>query len=81
MATTSITFRTDEETKKAVDELAEKQRRSRSFIVNEALSAYMMQQALNHKRILDGIAAADRGEFATQEEVDAIFEKWLARCE
>ena len=50
--------------------------RTKSFLAIEALSRYLESQAWHIQDIQDGIAEADRGEFASSEEVSAVFAKY-----
>lgn len=36
----------------------------------------LIEQARFHKAVEEGLAAADRGEFASEEEVRRVFRKW-----
>lgn len=81
MATTSITFRTDETARDELDALAKAQNRPRSAVINDAVEAYISHKKWVANEIRLSIEEADRGEFATDEEVQAIFDKWLAKCE
>ena len=52
--------------------------RSKSFLTVEALEAYIEQQAWQIAEVKAGLAEADRGEFATDAEVAAVFAKYAA---
>ena len=52
--------------------------RSKTFLAVEALDAYLEQQAWQIAEIKAGLAEADRGEFATEAEVRAVFAKYGA---
>lgn len=80
MSKTTISFRTDETRKDALDTIAKQQQRDRSFLINEALDNYLDVYQWQIEHIKKGIAAADRGEFVSQEEVDAKFAELRARC-
>lgn len=80
MSKTTISFRTDETRKDALDTIAKQQQRDRSFLINEALDNYLDVYQWQVEHIKKGIAAADRGEFASQEEVDAKFAELRAQC-
>lgn len=71
-ATLSVRF--DDETKlEALDKLAASMDRSRNWIVNRAIERYIAEQAWQIAEIEAGLAEADRGEFASEEEVEAVF--------
>ncbi len=52
--------------------------RSKSYLAVEALEAYLEDQSWQIQDIEAGIAEAQRGEFATSEEVQSIFSKYGA---
>ena len=52
--------------------------RSKSFLTVEALEAYIEQQAWQIAEVTAGLAEAERGEFATDAEVAAVFAKYAA---
>jgi len=80
MTKATLSFRTDEETKTRLDSLAGARRRDRSFLINEALEQYLELSDWQEAQIRAGIEEADRGEFATEEEVEAVFAKWRNAC-
>jgi predicted transcriptional regulator len=53
--------------------LAEETQRSESEIVNEALAAYLASDRHYVEILKQRIAAAERGEFACEEKVEAFF--------
>ena len=63
----------------AIDELARKANQPRDVLVEEALRNFVHLRAWQVAKIEEGIAAADRGEFATEEELDAIEAELEAR--
>ena len=50
--------------------------RTKSFLTVEALREYLAVQAWQVQDIKDGLVEADRGEFATEEEVTNFFAKY-----
>ena len=50
--------------------------RTKSFLAVEALGAYIEQQIWQIAEVKAGIEEADRGEFATDAEMEAIFAKY-----
>ncbi|MCA3606623.1 MAG: CopG family ribbon-helix-helix protein [Methylobacterium sp.] len=73
----SVTIRLDDEAKlEALDKLAQSMDRSRNWIVNRAIDRYLAEQAWQIEKIERGIAQADRGEFASEEEVRAAFARF-----
>lgn len=61
-----------------LEDLAKSTARTKSFVTVEALSSYLATQSWQVKEITAGIADADRGDFATDDQVNAVFEKYGA---
>ncbi len=61
-----------------LEELAKATARTKSFVTVEALSSYLDAQAWQIREVTASLEAADRGEFATDEEVNAVFAKYGA---
>ena len=80
MSKTTISFRTDETRKDALDTIAKQQQRDRSFLINEALDNYLDVYQWQIEHIKKGIAELDRGEFVTHEEAKKTFSDLRARC-
>lgn len=80
MAKTTVSFRTEEEFRDRLDKLAAARQRDRSFLINEAVARYLDLQDWQEARIREGIAEAERGEFASDAEVEAVFAKWRKAC-
>jgi predicted transcriptional regulator len=76
MSTVSVSFRAQSTTVEKLDEFARNSRRDRTQLINEALDHYLYLQEQNLRKIDEGIHAADAGDFATNEEVEAEFAKW-----
>lgn len=72
----SITARIDTETRDRLDALAEATQRSKSWLVAEAVRAYVAEQAWQVEAIRQGLAAIDAGDFADPAEVEALFRKY-----
>lgn len=79
--TAAFTIRLDDEMLAKLDALAADTDRSRSWIAAKAIQDYVELNAWQIQRIKEGIAEADRGEFATDEEVEAVFNKYKAMTE
>jgi RHH-type transcriptional regulator, rel operon repressor / antitoxin RelB len=69
----ATTFEIRPDLKSQLDHLALESHRSESELANEALSLYLAQQRRIAARIQDGLAQAQRGEFVTDEEMEAFF--------
>ena len=79
--TAAFTIRLDDEMLAKLDALAADTDRSRSWIAAKAIESYVELNAWQIAKIKEGIAQADRGEFATEEEMDAIEAELQARID
>lgn len=70
----TFSVRLPEELRREVDEFAKATRRSRSFVVKEAVEAYMDDRRAYLEAIDEAIKEADKGVFISGEAVD----RWLA---
>jgi predicted transcriptional regulator len=77
--TAAFTLRLSEETLEALDRLAEKTERSRSWLATKAIEDYVALNAWQIGKIEAGIAAADRGDFASDEDVARVAGKYSAK--
>ncbi|BAZ28084.1 hypothetical protein NIES4074_05150 [Cylindrospermum sp. NIES-4074] len=77
MTKENITFRIDSSKKAALDKIAAGMKRDRSYILNEAIAAYLEMYQWQIAEIQKGITEADAGDFATDEEVKAIFARLI----
>ena len=75
-ASISISFRTGKAKIDQLDQLARQQRRDRTQLIEDAIEQYLELEKLHLARIDEGMAAANHGEFATDEEVQAEFARW-----
>jgi predicted transcriptional regulator len=73
-----LTVRVSAELQDRLDAIADAIDRPRSWvvIVNRALESFVESKAWQIEEIKRGLAEADAGEFASDAEVAAIFEKW-----
>jgi predicted transcriptional regulator len=71
-----LTVQLDEKTRAALDRLAASTGRSRNWLFNEALADYLALDAWQETKIKCGIAAADRGDFASRRDVARVREKF-----
>ena len=76
MTTEAFSVRTDPKKVRKLDKLARQQDRSRNYLVNQAIDQYLELLAWQDERIKEGISAADAGNFASDAEMDAIFNKF-----
>jgi predicted transcriptional regulator len=77
--TAAFTLRLDEATLDALDQLAEKTERSRSWVATKAIEDYVALNAWQIGKIEAGIAAADRGDFASDHDVARAVGKYSAK--
>lgn len=74
MATVTLTISAEE--KLLLDQVAHAQQRSEAELAASALRGYLNFEADQLRKIRDGIAAADLGEFASDEEIESFFAKY-----
>ena len=79
--TAAFTIRLDDEILAKLDALAADTDRSRSWIAAKAIESYVELNVWQIAKIKEGIAQADRGEFATEEELDEIEAELQARID
>lgn len=77
--TAAFTLRLDETTLEALDQLAEKTKRSRSWLATKAIEEYVALNVWQIGKIEAGIAAADRGDFASDDDVERVIGKYSAK--
>ena len=77
---TVLTLRIEAELKKQLDKLAHSTNRSKSFLAAEAIREYVAMNMWQIEEIKKGIAEADRGEFATDADVQRVVGKWTKRA-
>ncbi len=75
-----LTLRLEPRLKKQLDKLAKATQRSRSFLAAEAIREYVSLNEWQIEEIKKGIEEADRGEFATDKQVEKIMRKWTGRA-
>ncbi|MGI8913732.1 MAG: CopG family ribbon-helix-helix protein [Chloroflexota bacterium] len=76
--TTTITVRVPLGMREQLDELARATGRQRSYLAYEALRQYLEHESWQIIQIQAGIRAADAGDFATPEQVEAVRNKYGA---
>jgi predicted transcriptional regulator len=75
----AFTLRLNEATLDALDQLAEKTERSRSWLAAKAIEEYIALNAWQIGKIEAGIAAAHRGDFASDDDVARVVGKYSAK--
>jgi len=74
----SVTVDFDEVVLEALDRTAEHHGRTRADIIAEAVGDYLETQRWQIEKIEAGLAAADRGDFVSEEEIERIVGKYAA---
>lgn len=75
----TVSFRIDSDKVEALDELAESLDRDRTYLLNEAVAAYLDVQQWQMKHIRDSIKQADAGQFISHEDIKKMAAKWRRR--
>ncbi len=76
MGKDTVTFRLDTEKRDALDALAVTTDRDRSYILNEAISAYLDANEWLIGHIRKGLRQANAGRFASDAELRKAFARW-----
>ena len=79
--TETLSIRIDSETKKRLDALSVRSRRSKSFLAAEAITAFVDSQERQLGEILDGISDLDSGQSVSHEKVSKWLKTWGKRSE
>jgi predicted transcriptional regulator len=72
----TISFRVQVQKRRALDAIAQAQDRDRTYVLNEAIDAYLDVHQWQIEHIQEGIRQADAGEFASDAEAAAAFSRW-----
>ncbi|MDF5712584.1 MAG: CopG family transcriptional regulator [Rhizonema sp. NSF051] len=73
MSKENITFRLENEKRVILDAIAAGLDRDRTYVLNEAVDLYLEVYQWQIAQIKAGLAEADAGDFATEEEVESVF--------
>jgi RHH-type transcriptional regulator, rel operon repressor / antitoxin RelB len=76
MSQNIVTIRLDASKKKALDVIASGLDRDRSYIINQAIDAFLDAHHWQFGHIKEGLRQASRKEFASDAEVKSAFAKW-----
>lgn len=76
MSTKTINVRLPEALYDQIEELAKATARTKSYLAIDALTNYVQDQAWQISDIHAGIAEANAGDFATDQQVKAVFSKY-----
>ena len=73
---TTLSVRVEPEVKARLDALADATQRSRSFLAAEAIREYVEIKEWQLQEIQNGLAEADAGDFASDDELASLARKW-----
>jgi len=76
LRSTTMTIRLDSELKSRLDKLSIATRRSKSFLAAEAVREFIELNEWQIDETKAAIKEADNGDFASEQEVQAVFNKW-----
>lgn len=74
--TETLSIRIDAETKKRLDALSKRSRRSKSFLAAEAIAAYVEAEEWQLGEIQSGLAELDAEQVVSHEKVSAWLKSW-----
>lgn len=72
----SMSMRLPEEISNELAELAKATGRTKSFLAVEAVKEFIAREKWQIEKIQKGLADADQGLFAADEEINALHKKW-----
>jgi RHH-type transcriptional regulator, rel operon repressor / antitoxin RelB len=75
-----LTLRLDAKLKNQLDRLSKAMSRSRSFVAAEAIREFVALNEWQIEEIRKGIEEADRGEFASDKQVEQSLKRWTRRA-
>ncbi len=75
MRQANVSFRAEAGKVEDLDRIAEALDRDRSYVLNEAISAYLEIYRWQVEHIKEGLRQADAGEFASDQEVARAFKR------
>jgi len=78
MTARTINVRLPEALYKQIEELSKATARTKSFLAIDALTNYVQSESWQIRDIQEGIEEADAGEFASDQQVKAVFAKYGA---
>ena len=76
----TVTIRLDSELKQRLERLAGAMQRSKSFLAAQAIRDFVDLNEWQVQEIEQAVVEADRGEFASDQDVAAVFGKWGVRA-
>ena len=72
----TLSIRIDSETRRRLDALAQRSKRSKSFLAAEAIAAYVDAEAWQLEEIEAGVRDADSGRVVSHERVAKWMDSW-----
>lgn len=81
MQTAVLTLRVPAELRDRLEALAKSTQRSKAYHGAEAIREYLEHQAWQIEEIQQGLKEADAGDFASDAEVEAVFNKWSGHAD
>ena len=76
MESVPVSSRVEKAVSEKLDRLSKATARSRSFLISEAIRAYVEDQAWQIEAIEEGLKQADQGKFASSDKVRQTFAKF-----
>ena len=76
MEKVNVTVRLEKQAVEFLDTLGKSMDRDRSYLIKEAVKSYISLHKWQVEEIKKAIIEANAGDFATDEEVEAMFKKW-----
>ena len=76
MEKVNVTIRLEKDSVKFLDTLAKSYDRDRSYLIKEAVRSYISLHRWQIDEIKKAITEADAGDFASDEEMEALYAKW-----
>lgn len=73
---TTMTVRLEPELKQRLEQLAQATERSKSFLAAQAIREFVDLNEWQAQEVRNAIAEADRGDFASEVEVEEVLGKW-----
>ena len=74
--TTTMTLRIEPELKDRLSKLASATHRSSSFLAGQAIHDFIELNEWQIQELQEAIKEADAGEFASNKEIEDVFDKW-----
>ena len=72
----AFTIRLQDDAARKLDQIAEKLDRSRAYVAAQAIEDFIAREAWQLEEIEAGLAEAERGEFASDDEASRVFGKY-----